>query len=64
MHRFLPTLCRLAGATTVVEVPVDHRPRQGGTSKYGMLNRAWRAFVDLLGVRWLQRRWIRYEVRE
>lgn len=63
MHRFLPTLCRLAGATTVVEVPVDHRPRQGGTSKYGMLNRAWRAFVDLLGVRWLQRRWIRYEVR-
>jgi len=64
MHRFLPTLCRLAGARTVVEVPVDHRPRQGGTSKYGMLNRAWRAFVDLLGVRWLQRRWIRYEVRE
>lgn len=64
MHRFLPTLCRLAGATTVVEVPVGHRPRQGGSSKYGMLNRAWRAFVDLLGVRWLQRRWIRYEVRE
>jgi glycosyltransferase involved in cell wall biosynthesis len=64
MHRFLPTLCRLAGARTVVEVPVGHRPRQGGTSKYGMLNRAVRAFVDLLGVRWLQRRWIRYEVRE
>lgn len=63
MHRFLPTLCRLAGARTVVEVPVSHRPRQGGRSKYGMLNRAWRAFVDLLGVRWLQRRWIRYEVR-
>jgi len=38
----------------VVEVPVDHRPRQGGNSKYGMLNRAWRAFVDLLGVRWLR----------
>ena len=64
MHRFLPTLCRLAGARTVVEVPVGHRPRQGGTSKYGMLNRAARAFVDLMGVRWLQRRWIRYEVRE
>ncbi len=63
MHRFLPTLCRLAGARTVVEVAVAHRPRQGGTSKYGMFNRAWRAFVDLLGVRWLQRRWIRYEVR-
>jgi dolichol-phosphate mannosyltransferase len=64
MHRFLPTLCRLAGARTVVEVPVGHRPRQGGSSKYGMLNRAARAFVDLLGVRWLQRRRIRYEVRE
>jgi glycosyltransferase involved in cell wall biosynthesis len=64
MHRFLPTLCRLTGARVVVEVPVDHRPRQGGRSKYGMLNRALRTFVDLLGVRWLKRRWISYEVRD
>lgn len=63
MHRFLPTLCRLVGANHVIEVPVDHRPRQGGTSKYGMLNRALRAFVDLLAVRWMQRRFLRYEVR-
>jgi glycosyltransferase involved in cell wall biosynthesis len=60
MHRFLPTLARLAGARHVVEVPVSHRPRQGGTSKYGMLNRAARSFVDLLAVRWMQRRWLRY----
>lgn len=62
MHRFLPTLCRLAGAKKVVEVPVAHRPRQGGTSKYGMWNRAWRSFVDLMAVRWMQRRWLRFEV--
>ncbi len=64
MHRFLPTLCRMAGANVVLEVPVLHRPRQGGTSKYGMWNRAWRAFIDLLAVRWMQSRWLRYEVRE
>lgn len=63
MHRFLPTLCRMAGAKRVVEVPVDHRERQGGVSKYGMLNRAFRAFVDLLAVRWMQKRWLAYEVR-
>lgn len=63
-HRFLPTLCRMVGARTVTEVPVAHRPRQGGTSKYGMWNRAFRALHDLLGVRWLKRRWLRYEVRD
>ncbi|MCE5247301.1 MAG: glycosyltransferase family 2 protein [Candidatus Polarisedimenticolia bacterium] len=63
MHRFLPTLCRLAGAKVVVEVGVAHRPRVAGRSKYGMWNRAFRAFVDLLAVRWMQKRWLRYEVR-
>lgn len=63
MHRFLPTLCRLVAAVHVVEVPVAHRPRAAGESKYGMRNRALRGFVDLLAVRWLQSRWIRYEVR-
>lgn len=64
MHRFLPTLCRMVGATRVVEVPVQHRERQGGVSKYGMWNRIFRSLLDLLAVRWMQRRWIRYEVRE
>ncbi|NJN63481.1 MAG: glycosyltransferase family 2 protein [Acidobacteria bacterium] len=64
MHRFLPTLCRMAGASVVVEVAVDHRPRQAGTSKYGMWNRAFRALIDLLAVRWMQTRWIRYELRD
>jgi dolichol-phosphate mannosyltransferase len=57
MHRFLPTLLRLAGAR-VTEVEVNHRPRLHGEPKYNIRNRVWRATADLLGVRWLQRRWI------
>lgn len=55
MHRFLPTLLRMAGGS-VTQVPVRHRPRLEGESKYGIGNRAWRGLVDLWGVRWLQRR--------
>jgi len=61
MHRFLPTLLRLEGFT-VVQVPVGHRPREAGTSKYGVFNRVFRAFVDLLVVRWMKRRRLSYEV--
>jgi hypothetical protein len=57
MHRFLPTLLRLAGAR-VTEMPVNHRPRLYGKPKYNIRNRILRALVDLLGVRWLQSRWI------
>lgn len=57
MHRFLPTLLRLAGAR-VEEVPVHHRPRLHGEPKYNIRNRIWRALVDLFAVRWMQRRWI------
>jgi hypothetical protein len=46
----------------VVQIPVGHRPRRAGTSKYGVLNRASRAFVDLLAVRWMKRRRLSYEV--
>ena len=57
IHRFLPTLLRLAGAR-VKEVPVNHRPRLHGEPKYNIRNRIWRALVDLFAVRWMQRRWI------
>jgi len=60
-HRFVPTLLRLAGHS-VVEVDVEHRPRRFGISHYGVRNRAWVAFQDLLAVRWMQRRRLRYEV--
>lgn len=62
-HRFIPTLLLQAGFR-VVEVPVHHRPRRYGASHYGVRNRAWRAFVDLLGVRWLRSRRLRFEASE
>jgi len=61
MHRFLPTLMRLNGVR-VLEVPVAHRARLHGRSKYGMLDRAFRGIVDSFGVRWLKRRALRYTV--
>jgi len=63
MHRFLPTLLKLDG-WTVTEVPVNHRPRPMGRAKYGVWNRLFRSFRDLLAVRWMQKRWLRYEVAE
>jgi dolichol-phosphate mannosyltransferase len=55
MHRFLPALYQRAGAQ-VISVPVRHRPRTRGTSKYGLHNRLWVGIVDLFGVQWLIRR--------
>jgi glycosyltransferase involved in cell wall biosynthesis len=63
MHRFMPTLVKMRGYT-VQEVPVKHSARYAGTAKYGLRNRAWRAFVDLLAVRWMKNRYLRYDVRE
>jgi glycosyltransferase involved in cell wall biosynthesis len=63
MHRFLPTLIKLHGGT-VGETPVQHRPRRFGRTKYGMWNRVFRSFADALAVRWMQRRALRYDVRE
>jgi hypothetical protein len=61
MHRFLPTLLRIEGYR-VVQLPVNHRPRTRGRSKYGVWNRVFRAFVDLLAVRWMRKRHLGYEV--
>jgi len=55
MHRFLPALFLRAGAR-VVSVPVSHRPRERGTSKYGLFDRLWVGIVDIFGVMWLRRR--------
>jgi dolichol-phosphate mannosyltransferase len=63
MHRFLPTLLRMEGAR-ITEVPVSHRARRHGVSKYGIGNRAWVGFLDVLAVRWMQSRAIPYRVRE
>ena len=63
MHRFLPTLLKLEGAR-VVQIPVNHRPRVCGQSKYNVWNRVFRATTDLLAVRWMQKRYLRYRVKE
>ncbi|MBP7711060.1 MAG: glycosyltransferase family 2 protein [Gammaproteobacteria bacterium] len=55
VHRFLPALALREGGG-VLSVPVSHRPRAAGSSKYGVSNRLWVGIVDLLGVAWLQRR--------
>ncbi len=55
MHRFLPALVLREGGR-VEKVEVNHRPRAGGRTKYGIHNRLWAGIVDLLGVLWLQRR--------
>ena len=54
-HRFLPVLVHGAGARTR-EVPVHHRPRVAGVSKYGVWNRLGRGLFDLVGVAWYLRR--------
>jgi dolichol-phosphate mannosyltransferase len=63
MHRFIPALVKGAGYR-LVEIPVNHRPRRFGQSKYGLGNRAFRATVDMFGVRWLLSRRLNYEIRE
>jgi dolichol-phosphate mannosyltransferase len=63
MHRFIPALVKGAGYR-LVEIPVNHRPRKFGLSKYGLGNRALRATTDMFGVRWLLSRRLNYKVRD
>jgi glycosyltransferase involved in cell wall biosynthesis len=63
MHRFLPTLMKMQGAS-VAETKVNHRPRLEGVSKYGTWDRAVAGAYDLFGVRWLQSRHFSYKIRE
>ncbi|MCB1042750.1 MAG: glycosyltransferase family 2 protein [Acidobacteria bacterium] len=60
LHRFLPTLCKMEGFT-VIEVPVSHHARLFGTSSYGVWNRVFKSFFDLLAVRWMKRRQLKYQ---
>jgi glycosyltransferase involved in cell wall biosynthesis len=62
-HRFFPTLVKMRGYTCL-ELPVKHSQRFAGTAKYGFRNRAFRAFVDLLAIRWMKSRYLRYDAVE
>ena len=52
MHRYLPALVKRAGWQSL-SVPVNHRERTAGQSKYNNLQRAWVGLKDLRGVAWL-----------
>jgi dolichol-phosphate mannosyltransferase len=60
-HRFLPTLVKMEGFT-VKEVSISHNPRLSGQSHYGFWNRVFKASADLLAVRWMKTRMIRYRI--
>jgi glycosyltransferase involved in cell wall biosynthesis len=63
MHRFLPTLFKIEGFT-VTEIRVTNNPRFAGQSHYGVWNRLFASFYDLLAVRWMKQRMFRYQVAE
>ena len=63
MHRFLPTLMKLDGYYAI-EVPVSHRPRSYGQTKYGIGNRLWVGLLDTFAVRWYKMRGVRPRLGE
>lgn len=63
MHRYFPALFAKRGHKAV-SVPVVHRPRNQGVSKYGTLDRLWAGIWDLMGVMWVLKRMRFPDVRE
>ncbi len=63
MHRFIPALIKGLGYK-ISEIPVNHRSRQHGASKYNFGNRALRATIDMFGVRWFLSRQIKFVLKE
>ncbi len=61
LHRFIPTLLKMEGYT-VAEIPVTNNPRLHGESKYGVWNRLFKSFRDLLAIRWMKSRLLGYQV--
>jgi dolichol-phosphate mannosyltransferase len=61
LHRFIPTLLKMEGFT-VIEIPVSNNPRLHGKSKYGVWNRLFKSFHDLLAIRWMKSRLLGYEI--
>jgi glycosyltransferase involved in cell wall biosynthesis len=61
LHRFIPTLLKMEGFG-VVEIPVSNNPRLHGQSKYGVWNRLFKSFRDLLAIRWMKSRVLGYQI--
>jgi glycosyltransferase involved in cell wall biosynthesis len=64
MHRFLPTLIRISGYSKIVEMPVNHRPRKFGETKYGIQNRLWVGIADTFAVLWMKHRMAFPKIKE
>lgn len=63
VHRFFAVFVRRAGLS-IIECDVRHGPRVYGVSKYGIHNRLWRGIYDLVGVAWLRKRYVAYEIAD
>jgi glycosyltransferase involved in cell wall biosynthesis len=63
MHRFMPTLFKVEGFT-VTEIPITTNLRHAGRSHYGVWNRLFASFYDLLAVRWMKKRMFRYQIAD
>jgi len=63
MHRFLASIIHYQGFSWA-EIPVTHRPRKKGTSKYNISNRLWVGIMDLIGIWWFKKRTFRYKISE
>ncbi|HEX2973443.1 MAG TPA: glycosyltransferase family 2 protein [Tepidisphaeraceae bacterium] len=62
LHRFIPTLLKMEGFS-VTEIPVTNNPRLHGESKYGVWNRLFKSFHDLLAIRWMKSRILGYQIQ-
>lgn len=61
LHRFLPALFKIEGFK-IKEIPVNHRERTKGQSKYTFFNRSFNTLTDLWAVRWMNNRQLRYQI--
>ena len=61
MHRFLPALFHIEGFR-IKEIPVNHRERTKGKTKYGFFNRSFNTIADMLAVRWMKKRHLNYKI--
>src|SRR5438093_7056854 len=61
LHRFIPTLLKMEGYR-VIEIPVTNNPRLHGQSKYGVWNRLFKSFRDLLAIQWMKSRLLDYQI--
>lgn len=63
MHRFLPALFMIEGYR-IKEIPVNHRERVKGKTKYNFFNRSFNTIADMLAVRWMRKRHLNYKIQK